>query len=447
MDFLDKLVIPLSPEHITLLRYIVMLILFLFVPFISIVFGGTVISLFFRRKGIKQGNNLYIRFSKDVIELVTINKSIGIMLGVMPLITSILLFVQIFHNENLIVVSYLTGACMLIAFGLILVYTYRYSTAFNDIFDSIKDFKSEDPSLKDELSKLRKGSSKLSIKSGGFGILFLFLGLWLFVSGLCLALFQSGWDDSSVLSTIFSISVLARFIPFLLMVGAFTGAAFLFGFFYWEGGMKGMDENYKNFVRKFSINLTAITSVIIPVFLLINVSVLPGDILTGGVFAYIIIALLLLFLGYHYLYMMYKNSNSKYSLHLFISILLTICALIISDQTAIGQANAKESLILGQNFEDVMLKLKGENAAPAISGEEIYKNICSACHSFDHKVVGPPYKETLPRYNGNVDKLVTFILNPTQNNPGYPPMPNPGLKPDQAKAVATYILHEVEKYK
>ncbi|MDR3625829.1 MAG: hypothetical protein P4L45_03305, partial [Ignavibacteriaceae bacterium] len=349
MDFLDKLVIPLSPEHITLLRYIVMLILFLFVPFISIVFGGTVISLFFRRKGIKQGNNLYIRFSKDVIELVTINKSIGIMLGVMPLITSILLFVQIFHNENLIVVSYLTGACMLIAVGLILVYTYRYSTAFNDIFDSIKDFKSEDPSLKEELSKLRKGSSKLSVKSGGFGILFLFLGLWLFVSGLCLALFQSGWDDSSVLSTIFSISVLARFIPFLLMAGAFTGAAFLFGFFYWEGGMKGMDEEYKNFVRKFSINLTAITSVIIPVFLLINVSVLPGDILTGGVFAYIIIALVLLFLGYHYLYMMYKNSNSKYSLHLFISILLTICALIISDQTAIGQANAKESLILGQN--------------------------------------------------------------------------------------------------
>jgi cytochrome c len=447
MDFLDKLVIPLSPEHITLLRYIVMLILFLFVPFISIVFGGTVISLYFQRKGIKQSNKLYIRFSKDVIELVTINKSIGIMLGIMSLITAILLFVQIFHNENLIVVSYITGACVLIAVGLILVYTYRYSTAFNDIFDSIKDFKSGDPLLEDELSKIRNGSLKLSIKSGGFGIFFLFLGLWLFVSGLSLALFQSGWEDSSVISTIFSLCVLARFIPFLLMAGTFTGAAFLFGFFYWEGGMKGMDDEYKNFVRKFSINLTAITSVIIPVFLLINVSVLPDNILTGGVFAYIVIALILLFFGYHYLYVMYKNSDAKYSLHLFISVLLTICAIIISDQTAIGQANAKEALILGQNFEDVMLKLKGENAVPAVSGEEIYKNICSACHAFDHKVVGPPYKETLPKYNGNVDKLVTFILNPAQNNPGYPPMPNPGLKQDQAKAVATYILHEVEKYK
>ena len=119
--------------------------------------------------------------------------------------------------------------------------------------------------------------------------------------------------------------------------------------------------------------------------------------------------------------------------------------LYISDQTAIGEANAKQDLILSQNFEDVMQKLNEANTPVVINGQDIYKNICSACHSFDHKVV-PPYKQTLPKYNGNVDKLVTFILNPTQNNPGYPPMPNPGLNAAQAKAVATYILQEVKKY-
>jgi len=446
MDFLDKLVIPLSPEHIELLSYIAMLIFFLFVPFISIIFGGTAVSLFYQRKGIKTGNNLYIRFAKDVIEIVTINKSIGIMLGIMPLVTSILIFVQLFHNENLIVVSYLSGACVLVAIGLILIYTFRYSSAFNDIFDSIKDFKTDDPLLEDELTKFRSGSLKLSFKSGRFGILFLFIGLWLFTSGLMLALFQSGWNDSNVFSVLFSWNVISRFIELLLISGAFTGAALLFAFFYWDGGMKGLDEEYKKFVRKFGINLTAVSSIIIPIFLFINIGALPDSILTSSVFAYVIIALLLLFLGYHYLYMMYKNNDTRYSLHLFVSILLTICAVIISDQMAIGKANAKEALVLSQNFEDVMQKLTGANAAPVISGQEIYNNICSACHSFDHKVVGPPYKETLPKYNGNVDKLVVFILNPTQNNPGYPPMPNPGLKPDQAKAVATYILQEVKKY-
>jgi cytochrome c len=447
MDFLDKLVILLSPEHITLLHYIAMLILILFVPFISIIIGGTVISLFYQRKGIKEGNNIYIRFAKNVIEIVTINKSTGIMLGIMPLITAILIFVQIFHNENLIVVSYFTGACAFIILGLILIYTFRYSTAFSNIFDSIKDFKTDNTSLDDELAKFRSGSLKLSFKSGRFGILFLLIGLWLSISGLTLALFQSGWNDNSVFSVPFSWHVIARFIAFLLTAGAFMGAALLFSFFYWEGGIKGLDEEYKKFVSKFCINLTTITFIIIPVFLFINVVGLSENILTSGVFAYLTVALFLLFLGYHYLYSMYKNSDAKYSLHLFVSILLTICVVIISDQTAIGHANAKEALMLSRNFEDMMQKLNEVNAIPVISGEDIYNNICSACHAFDNKVVGPPYKETLPKYNGNMDKLVTFILNPAQNNPGYPPMPNPGLKPDQAKAVAAYILQEVQKYK
>jgi cytochrome c len=240
---------------------------------------------------------------------------------------------------------------------------------------------------------------------------------------------------------------LARFIPFLLTAGAFTGATILFSFFYWEGGIKGIDDEYRNFVRKFAKNLTTVTSIFIPVFLFINVGSLPENTLTGGVFAFVIIALLLLFLAYHYLYAMYKNLDAKYSVHLFVSVLLVICAVIISDQTAIGEANAKQSLVLSQNFEDVMQKINEANTPPVISGEGIYNNICSACHSFDHKVVGPPYIQTLPKYKGDVSKLVTFILNPTQNNPGYPPMPNPGLNQAQAQAVATFILKEVQKYK
>jgi cytochrome c len=447
MDFLDKLVIPLSPEHITLLRYIAMLVLFLFIPFISVILGGTAISLFYRRKGIKEGNSTYIRFAKDLIEIVTINKSIGIILGIMPLITSILIFVQIFHNENLIVVSYLTGACLLVAAGLILIYTFRYSTAFNDIFNSIKELKTDESNLKAELDALRSGSLKLSTKSGRLGILLLIIGLWVFVSGLTMAIYQSGWNDSNMLSVLFSWIVITRFISFLLLAGAFTGAVILFSFFYWDGGIKGLDQDYKEFVRKLGINITSITSIIIPVFLFVNVSALPESTLTRPVFAFVIIALLLLFLGYHYLYVMYKNSNAKYSMHLFISVLFTILAVIISDQTTIGEANAKQALVLGQNFEDTMQKINEANTPPVISGKDIYNNICSACHSFDHKVVGPPYKETLPKYNGDVAKLVTFILSPTQNNPGYPPMPNPGLNQAQAQAVATYITKEVQKYK
>ncbi len=446
MNLLDKLVIPLSPEHITLLHYISMLIFFLFVPYISIVLGGNILSLYYKSKGIKENNKLYLSFSRDIIETVTINKSIGIMLGIITLVTSILIYVQLFHNANLESVNFLTWAFVFVTLGLILIYTYRYSSAFSDLFNNIHDYKTEDQSVLAELESYRVNTRKLSFKAGRFGLAFLFIGIWLFVAGITIAFFTNEWNDKNILSILFSWPVISRFIPFVITALAFTGATILFSFFYWDGGKKNLSDEYKNFVKNLGINLTAVSSIVLPIFILIDITNLPDNSISSSVFFYLTLGLLFLFLGYHYLYSMYKNSNTNYSLHIFLVILITIFTVIIADQTAMGNANQTQTFVLAQNFDNVMAKLTEGNKPKVISGADIYKNICSACHSFDHKVVGPPYKQTLPKYHDDVDKLVKFILNPTQNNPGYPPMPNPGLKPDEAKAVATYILKEVKKY-
>lgn len=446
MNFLDKLVIPLSPEHIVLLHYIAMLILFLFIPYTSMVLGGIVLSLIYKSKGLKESNHIYIRFAKDIIETVTINTSMGIVLGILTLVTSIFIFVQLFHNANLSTVSYLIVSLLLITFGLILIYTYRYSFSFSRLFDSIKNIHSDDDTVEEELHRYREKSVSISSSSGKFGLLFLFIGLWLFVAGITIAGFPAKWNSTGILSTMFSWDVLFRFASFLLGSCAFTGAVIYFKFFYWEGGKKNLDEPYSDFVKKVALSVTAIGTLLLPIFLWINIAVLPNNALSYSVFLYSTIALLLLFLAYHYLYVMFKTSTVKYSSYLFFTVLLTLMAIIVKDQLAMGNATIKQNEILSANFTQVMEKLTGEGNAPKVSGEAIYKNICSACHSFDHKVVGPPYEQTLPKYKGNVDKLVTFILNPKQNNPGYPPMPNPGLNPVQARAVATYILKEVKKY-
>ncbi len=52
MEFLDKLVLPQSAEHIQLLHYLLTMILFLFLPFIGAIFGGSALSLYYRRKGL-----------------------------------------------------------------------------------------------------------------------------------------------------------------------------------------------------------------------------------------------------------------------------------------------------------------------------------------------------------------------------------------------------------
>jgi cytochrome c len=446
MNILDNLVIPLSPEHLKLLHYIAILISFLFIPFISLIIGGTFISLYFELKGIKKGNAMHLEFAKDVIKIATVNKSMSIMLGILSLFTSILIYVQLFHSADFATVNYLTGAFIFVSIGFVLIYTYRYLLNLNDIFHSIKRIDLSDKKVLDKISNFETKSKKLSSKSGKLGLIFILIGCWLFVAGITVSFMSPTWGNSNMIEILFSEHVISNFMTFLLMAFAFTGATLMFAFFYWEGGRKDLSDDYKNYIKKICIYLTFGGTVLLPLFFLINLVSIPNNGLSYSVFAFTTVALLLIFLGFLYLYAMYKNSDTKYSGQLFFVFLFAILALIIKDQMAIENATQIQTEILATNFENDMAKLTGENTTPKISGEDIYKNICSACHSFDHKIVGPPYKLTLPKYHDDVDKLVKFILNPTQNNPGYPPMPNPGLRPDQARAVATYILKEVKKY-
>ncbi len=446
MNFLDKLIIPLSPKHIMLLHYLLMLTFSLFILYISILLSGTFFSLYFKNKGVKENNLNKIRFSKDIMEVVTINKSMGIILGVLTLLTSILIFVQLLSLGQASAISYLFTSLLLLIIGLVLVYTYLYSLKFTEVFDAIKGFRSEDKSIEDEISELHSGSRHLSSSSGKFGFIFLFISVWFFIAGSTLPVYPDTFSAGNILSVLLSWLVISRFIQIIFISGAFTGATLLFAFFYWDGGRKFISEEYKNLVRSFSIRLTFTSIIILPVFLLINLVTLPNNSLSGAVFFYSSAALVLIFLAYHYLYVMIRNQEIKYALHVFITVIIVIITLVIKDQLALINANEIQTVEMGAKYTKLMQQLTGESTAPKISGEDIYKNICSSCHSFDHKVVGPPYKQTLPKYKGNVDKLVAFILHPTQNNPGYPPMPNPGLKPDEARAVATYILSEVKKY-
>ena len=114
------------------------MILFLFIPFLSAVFGSTILSLYYKAKGFKESNNNYLKFSKDVIETLTINKSIGLILGIVPIITAMLIYTQLLQGTNSNVSIYLIFSVFFMAVGLILIYTYRYSMTFMEIYDAFK---------------------------------------------------------------------------------------------------------------------------------------------------------------------------------------------------------------------------------------------------------------------------------------------------------------------
>lgn len=441
MDFLDKLVIPQSSEHIQLLHYLLMLILFLFIPFISAVFGSTILSLYFKAKGFKESNNIYLKFSKDITETLTINKSIGLILGIVPIITVMLIYTQLLQGTNSNVTLYLIFSLFFVSMGLILIYTYRYSLTFMEIYNAVKDFQPEDKSVAKEISKFRKANIGLSGKSGRYGFIFLFVGIWLFIASATVAAYPTMWGKYNIIYLMFSWEVLAHLFSFVSSSFALTGAAIFFAFYYWEGGKHLESGPYSDFVKKAATRFTFIGALLMPVFMMIDIFAYPSSSLSGTIFFFATIALILLFVVYHFLYSMFKNADLKYSGAVFYLVLFTFLALIIKEHLVLQNSTEVQTAVMNVNFEKMMAELTGEGSKPkAISGEQIYKNICSSCHSFDHKVVGPPYKETLPKYEGHIDQLIAFIRNPVKKNPGYPPMPNPGLTPVEADSVAHFIM-------
>jgi cytochrome c len=443
MEFLDNLVLPQSSEHIELLHYMAMLILSLFVPFISIIFGGASLSLYYRKKGLDEGNAVYLKFAKDIIDLLTINKSIGIILGIVPLLTSVLVYVQLLHTANISTISYLVASFFLTTISIILIYTYKYSLSFKNIFESIKNLNSNDPEVEEQIKKFKKGNESLSIKSGRYGIIILFISLWIFVAALTLATYPNDWGNENLLFLLFSWEVLSRFIHFIAAAFALTGGAILFGFFYWDGGKQNIPDDYRDFVRTTSVKLTLTAALFQPVFLLINLFALPGEALSASVFGYSFIALFLLFLAYNYLYAMLKESTIRFSGQVFYVLFFALLALIVKDQLAMSNATKQHSGILIAEFETYLAELKGTSeGVEQLSGLEIYEIRCASCHRFDQRIVGPSYEEVLPKYEGKIDQLVSFILNPVKVDPQFPPMPNPGLRPHEAKAIADFEMIE-----
>jgi cytochrome c len=447
MEFFDKIVLPQSAEHIQLLHYLMVLIQFLFLSFISLVLVGTFLSLRYWKKGLKEKNHLYIQFSKDLIDTLTVNKSFGVVLGILPIITSILIYAQLLHKSNSSAMIILLIAFPLIAFGLILVYTFRYSLTFTDLFNILKSGSSLGETLKSRVEKFESGSNNLARKSGIGGLALLAVGTWYYISAISFAVFSEVWGNSNQLTVLFSMTAILNFIQFLLFAFAITGSTILFAFFYWEGGKENLTEEYKKFVKKTSLTITFTALILLPLMLLINVFILPKSSLSGSVFTYTVIAVALIFLSYHLLYAISKTSNLKMGGQLFFAVIFTFLALIIKDQMAMSNSTKLHSAILSSDFDKYLSELKGEGTATVKvrSGEELFTIVCSSCHKFDERLVGPQYNKVLTKYEGKMDQLVAFIRNPVKVDPAYPPMPNQGLRAEEAKNIAQYLMDQHSK--
>ncbi len=77
-------------------------------------------------------------------------------------------------------------------------------------------------------------------------------------------------------------------------------------------------------------------------------------------------------------------------------------------------------------------------------GRLTYLAVCTGCHTYNSKLIGPPIVVIKALYGKDAQRLADFIARPTHKRPDYPPMPSQDYLPDEVRlAVARYVLTEL----
>jgi cytochrome c551/c552 len=198
-------------------------------------------------------------------------------------------------------------------------------------------------------------------------------------------------------------------------------------------------------LKKIGIRFSVIALLVLPLMLLAQVSSVNDDAMSGLLYSLIGVGLVLFFLAAHFLYGYQRSAHGPSAAGGFFVFLLGASINIAADSLAIGTATREQAAILSMQHEKNIEELKASLGVSLVTftGEDIYNAKCSACHLFDQKKIGPPYFETIPKYEGEKAELVSFILNPVKIDPDYPPMISQGLRPAEADSVASYLLRRV----
>ncbi len=447
MHFLNNLVNPESGERLTLLYYLLSFVSTMLVTYMAIAATGSSLSLYFNRKGLKKGDRIYRRFARNLIDVAMPGKGAVAALAGLPIVTIILIYAELLYNTNADVTNFITGSAILIIVGFMFLIAYRYSFRLEGFIESYKKLtpsqKAEigDASIVD-IDSMEVSAHQTRRRAGLFGTVLLWVGMWAFMGGSNLALNGQAWTkDAGMFAVLFSWTTIWSFIHFITAAVVIESAAILFFFYIWDGGLGASnDEAYSSFVKRFAMNAGLLFAIVQPLIILIDLTLVPSAARDGAVFGLAGLGLLIVFILVHFFFQMLKGRKIRLGSYAFIGVVVMVGAWMTAKGVSFSQSNRAHYQLMADNYDKMLSELPEVQTAK-INGEDIYKQTCSACHRFDRRLVGPAYNMVLGSYEGKMDDLENFIMNPRQVLQGYPPMPKQGLNEAQVKAVAQYIMN------
>lgn len=442
MDIIKDIIHPQSSTNILLLKYLLFISLLILLTYLSVLIGSTLFSVLHFRKGnnLKEKHNFV--FAKEMIDLFTMNKSMTFSLGLVPLISITFIYGQLLFDSGLSLTPNLFFALLLLIAALIYIYTYKYSFKLKNLFNLANFDNVEDEAIIKEYEGFKNRNTSLLSKSGIIGLVLLLIVSYIIIGTIQISLDSSRWESGgSFLDIILSVNAMLYFLFYITFSLAITSAVVIYKYF--KSNNDCYNKEYLDYIKKFALKTGLIFTFIQPLMYVLTTISTPKLSLSFNLFISVVVILGLMLVVSIQFYLMYKESKTKLGSSAVLLFLILSSVIIYKDQLAFDTTSQLQVNNLIKEHEFFISEIKekaGIEDVVAISGEDIYNAKCIACHKFDAVLVGPAYNDVLPKYDGKRDELVKFILNPVKVNPEFTAMPNQGLKPKEAEAIADYIV-------
>ncbi|MBW6503089.1 cytochrome c [bacterium] len=427
---MNPLALPpgLPPDTILLLGYLLTAALLLYLPFLGIVIAGSAASLALNFFGRENRDDRSLRLSREWIEAVTMNRWVLLLLGLLPY-PAIAYACQRFlgGRTSLPAIAWLVPFGALLA-GCLLLSMYR---------SAIRRTTELPP------ASFGAGAAGLLAMLSAAFLSFLLLGTLVTPSKLPLV--------RSNLVFILSWHSLVGFLLFLALSFGLAGGIALRFLGRPETDAAGGSTGYDARVRTAGTSFALAGALASPALVVLYLIALP---VTGmSTEAYVMAATvpLLALAVFALLVLLPGKEEGRKGDRVSSLFILMFLAVVLCDRTTV--ANAFQGLSAPPGTLAAKTVPRGEKAAEAPAagdaaamekGKKVFDTVCSVCHRFDSRIVGPPLNDVVPKYEGDVEKLKAFIRNPVKVNPSFPAMPKPAIKEDEVDAVARYLLSKVK---
>lgn len=401
----------LSPETFPLFLYCLMATLLVYLPFLGIVIGGSTASLVLNFFGRENREERSLRLSKELIETITVNEKLLFVAGLLPFPLIAYLCERILSGQSPF--PWLSWA---LPFGALLsgcVLLSLYRSALRQKADL-------------SVLRFRAGTAgDLAIVVGSF-LLFLLLGTLFNPDKLPLIrsnpVFILSWKS------------LTGFFLFLALSFGLTGGIVLLSLVRPPTGKAEPDPDYRKYVRSVGSALALASALAVPALVVLALISLPDTGLSAEVFAAAAIVLLLALSVFLVCYLFPEDQTARPGARVSILFALMFVAVLAGDRAVVG------NVFLGRVAPG---KPPAAAETAVEKGRTVFQTVCRACHLFESRIVGPPLNEVVSKYQGNLEKLKSYIKDPARVNPDYPLMPQLGLKDEEIDAVARYLLTKV----